>query len=263
MAQELTIVLETQSLTRRFNGRTAVDELTMTAESGEIFILLGPNGAGKSTTIKMLNTLLPPTSGSARVAGFNIVRQAEDVRRVIGYVPHDRCGWHAHGLRESLDLCQAIRHSAPTTPITHPGGYRLHGAERRRGPDGETVFRRYDPPSGDRPVYVTPAASAVSGRADWWIGSDCPQGVLGPPDPTSGYLRQDGYLTTHLMEEEDAFCSRLAIMNQTTNSPLKCSRDERVHAGEFLRLLHEFAPDEEKFYAEGVEEVDEEIKKMK
>ena len=56
-------------------------------EAGEVFGLLGPNGAGKTTTIKMLTTLLPPTSGTASVAGFDIVRQARDVRRVIGYVP--------------------------------------------------------------------------------------------------------------------------------------------------------------------------------
>jgi ABC-2 type transport system ATP-binding protein len=55
--------------------------------SGTIFGLLGPNGAGKSTTIKMLTTLLPPTAGTGRVAGFDIVRQPVEVRRMIGYVP--------------------------------------------------------------------------------------------------------------------------------------------------------------------------------
>jgi ABC-2 type transport system ATP-binding protein len=80
-------VLETQALTRKFDGRIVVDRLTITVEAGEVFGLLGPNGAGKTTTIKMLATLLPPTSGSAQVAGFDIVRQAASVRRVIGYVP--------------------------------------------------------------------------------------------------------------------------------------------------------------------------------
>jgi ABC-2 type transport system ATP-binding protein len=80
-------ILETQALIRRFKTLTAVDSLTLTVEAGEVFGLLGPNGAGKTTAIKMLTTLLPPTSGHARVAGFDIIRQATSVRRAIGYVP--------------------------------------------------------------------------------------------------------------------------------------------------------------------------------
>ena len=80
-------ILETEQLTRRFGKLTAVDALTISVEQGEVFGLLGPNGAGKTTTLKMLTTLLPPTSGNARVAGFDIAHHAGDVRRVIGYVP--------------------------------------------------------------------------------------------------------------------------------------------------------------------------------
>ncbi len=80
-------ILETEQLTRRFGKLTAVDALTISVEPGEVFGLLGPNGAGKTTTLKMLTTLLPPTSGNARVAGFDIAHHAGDVRRVIGYVP--------------------------------------------------------------------------------------------------------------------------------------------------------------------------------
>jgi len=75
------------ALTRRFGDLTAVDQVTLTVNQGEIFGLIGPNGAGKSTLIKMLTTLLPPTSGSATVAGYDIVRQPAEVRRHIGYVP--------------------------------------------------------------------------------------------------------------------------------------------------------------------------------
>jgi len=75
------------ALTRQFGGLTAVDHVTLTINQGEIFGLIGPNGAGKSTLIKMLTTLLPPTSGSASVAGYDIVTQPADVRRHIGYVP--------------------------------------------------------------------------------------------------------------------------------------------------------------------------------
>ena len=80
-------ILETERLTRCFGELKAVDGLTVAVEAGEVFGLLGPNGAGKTTVIKMLCTLLPPTSGMARVAGFDIVQQATDVRRMIGYVP--------------------------------------------------------------------------------------------------------------------------------------------------------------------------------
>lgn len=80
-------ILETQELTRRFGHLTAVDALTIAIAPGEIFGLLGPNGAGKSTIIKMLTTLLPPTSGRAKVAGFDTKQQAIEVRRAIGYVP--------------------------------------------------------------------------------------------------------------------------------------------------------------------------------
>ncbi len=80
-------ILETVSLTRRFGTLTAVDALTVSVNAGEVFGLLGPNGAGKTTAIKMLTTLLPPTSGQALVAGFDITRQAASVRRMIGYVP--------------------------------------------------------------------------------------------------------------------------------------------------------------------------------
>lgn len=80
-------VLEAFSLTRRFGEHTAVDGFSVSVKRGEVFGLLGPNGAGKTTILKMLTTLLPPTSGNARIAGFDIVRQSADVRRVIGYVP--------------------------------------------------------------------------------------------------------------------------------------------------------------------------------
>lgn len=74
-------------LTRRFGALTAVDQLAVEVAPGEVFGLIGSNGAGKSVTIKMLTTLLPPTSGEAWVAGFNVVTQAAAVRQRIGYIP--------------------------------------------------------------------------------------------------------------------------------------------------------------------------------
>lgn len=80
-------ILETKKLSRFFGSIKAVDNLDITIEEGEIFGLLGPNGAGKSTTIKMLTTLLPPTSGEAFIKGFSIRHNTEQIRRIIGYVP--------------------------------------------------------------------------------------------------------------------------------------------------------------------------------
>ncbi|MGZ4140463.1 MAG: ATP-binding cassette domain-containing protein [Actinomycetota bacterium] len=77
----------TQQLTRRFGDVVAVDHIDLTVHAGEIFGLLGPNGAGKTSTIKMLITLLEPTSGSAIVAGHDVKREPRAVRRSIGYVP--------------------------------------------------------------------------------------------------------------------------------------------------------------------------------
>jgi ABC-2 type transport system ATP-binding protein len=80
-------ILSTDNLTKKFGSLTAVNGMTISLKEGEFFGLLGPNGAGKTTAIKMLITLLPPTSGSAKVAGYDIRSQPSEVRRHIGYVP--------------------------------------------------------------------------------------------------------------------------------------------------------------------------------
>src|ERR1700734_2803394 len=76
-----------ENLTKRFGDFTAVDGLSFSVDHGEIFGLLGPNGAGKSTLIRMLTTLVPPTSGTARINNFDIVRQPNEVRQSIGVIP--------------------------------------------------------------------------------------------------------------------------------------------------------------------------------
>jgi ABC-2 type transport system ATP-binding protein len=78
--------IQVLDLAKRYDALVAVDHLTFSAPAASIFGLLGPNGAGKSTLIRMLTTLLPPTSGTALVAGFDIARQPENVRKSIGYV---------------------------------------------------------------------------------------------------------------------------------------------------------------------------------
>ena len=82
-------IIETHNLTKSYNSIKAVDQLNITVESGEIFGLLGPNGAGKTTTVSMLCTILKPTSGTATVNGFDIIREANKVRKSIGIVFQD------------------------------------------------------------------------------------------------------------------------------------------------------------------------------
>jgi ABC-2 type transport system ATP-binding protein len=82
----MTEAVRTDQLTKRYGRTTALDSLDLVIEAGEVFGYLGPNGAGKSTTIKILCTLLRPTTGRATVAGYDVVRQRDDVRRNIGLV---------------------------------------------------------------------------------------------------------------------------------------------------------------------------------
>jgi ABC-2 type transport system ATP-binding protein len=85
----LTTIVETVDLTKLYDDLVAVDRINLSIESGEIFGLLGPNGAGKTTTLKMLITLLTPTSGHATVAGFDVASNPNEVRKKIGYVPQE------------------------------------------------------------------------------------------------------------------------------------------------------------------------------
>jgi len=82
-------VIETRHLTKAYNSFKAVDDLNISVDSGEIFALLGPNGAGKTTTISMLCTILKPTSGTAIINGFDVIKEPNKVRRSIGIVFQD------------------------------------------------------------------------------------------------------------------------------------------------------------------------------
>lgn len=77
-------LIRTEGLTKRFGEFVAVNEVTLTVAAGEILALLGPNGAGKTTTVRMLGSILKPTSGQATVAGYDVVRDARDVRSTVG-----------------------------------------------------------------------------------------------------------------------------------------------------------------------------------
>ena len=80
-------MIEADYLTKYYGDTRAVSELCFNVADGEVVGLLGPNGAGKTTTMRMLTTFLAPSAGSARVAGFDVQKQARDVRKNIGYLP--------------------------------------------------------------------------------------------------------------------------------------------------------------------------------
>ena len=84
------MAIEVEKLTKEFNGFVAVDHISFSIRSGEVFGLLGPNGAGKTTTMSMLSTMLKPTSGKASVNGFDILKKEDDVRKSIGIVFQDQ-----------------------------------------------------------------------------------------------------------------------------------------------------------------------------
>jgi len=85
-----TVAIDTARLGKVFDGVTAIQDLSFKVFAGEVFGLLGPNGAGKSTTLRILLTLLRPTTGRATVLGHDVVREADRVRRSVGYVPQER-----------------------------------------------------------------------------------------------------------------------------------------------------------------------------
>ena len=102
--------IEANSLVRAFGEKNAVDGINLKVESGEIYGFLGPNGAGKSTTVRMLTTLLYPTSGSARVAGFDVTTDADKVRLRIGVALQDAALDPKQTGRELLDLQARLWH---------------------------------------------------------------------------------------------------------------------------------------------------------
>ena len=94
--------IEVRDIVKRFGDFTAVNGVSFDVEQGEVFGLLGPNGAGKSTLIRMMTTLLPPTSGTAVINGFDVIRQSNDVRRSIGVIPQAMTSDVELSVRENL-----------------------------------------------------------------------------------------------------------------------------------------------------------------
>jgi ABC-2 type transport system ATP-binding protein len=82
-------MIEVRDLTKRYPGRTAVDGISFTVGRGEVVGFLGPNGAGKSTTMRILSSFMPATSGTVKIAGFDVFHEPDEVRRRIGYMPEN------------------------------------------------------------------------------------------------------------------------------------------------------------------------------
>ena len=104
------VAIETIQLGKTFGRVTAIQNLSLTIQSGEIFGLLGPNGAGKSTTLRILITVLEPTTGKALVLGHDVVKEADTVRSLIGYVPQERAIDRFLTGREHLELLGDLYH---------------------------------------------------------------------------------------------------------------------------------------------------------
>ncbi|MFH0991009.1 MAG: ABC transporter ATP-binding protein [bacterium] len=103
-------MIETLRLSKNYDGKVAVRDLSMTVGEGEIFGFLGPNGAGKTTTVKMLTGMIFPTGGSAKVAGFDIVKDPLEVKRRFGYVPESGALFEALTGWEYLRLIADLHH---------------------------------------------------------------------------------------------------------------------------------------------------------
>jgi ABC-2 type transport system ATP-binding protein len=203
-----------QGLVRTFGDVRAVDGVDLVVEPGEIFGLLGPNGAGKSTTVRMLTTLLRPTEGSARVAGFDVVRQADQVRRRIGVALQDAAIDPLMTGTELLRL-QAVLYGLSPAQVRPRAGELLErvgltaAADRRVGTYSGGMRRRLDL-----------ALSLIHQPSVLFL--DEPTTGLDPMSRITLWeevrrLNTEGttvLLTTQYLEEADQLADRVAIVDQ-------------------------------------------------
>ena len=207
-------ILKTEHLTRRFGELTAVDDLTISVEEGEIFGLLGPNGAGKSTAIKMIITLLPPSAGRVSVGGFDLAHDAGKIRRLIGYVPQILSADGTLTARENL-MVFAKLYDIPRSERSKRIGESLALMELTEASD--KLVRNY---SGGMIRRLEIAQSMLHRPKILFldeptIGLD-PVGRKTVWDHIQKLRSSFGttiFLTTHYMEEADKLCSRVAIMH--------------------------------------------------
>ena len=208
-------IIELDGLTRKFGALIAVDSVSLKIGEGEIFGLLGPNGAGKTTTISMLVTMKKPTSGSARVNGFDIAREPDGVRRSIGIVFQDPSLDEELTAYENLEL-----HAA------------MYGVERNARKERITEVIRTVELEDRLHDIVKTFSGGMRRRLEIARGLLHYPKILFLDEPTIGldpqtrkhvwdYIRKlkeehgiTVVMTTHYMEEADSLCDRIAIMDR-------------------------------------------------
>ncbi len=208
-------ILETHALTKDFGKLRAVNELSIKVEEGEAFGLLGPNGAGKTTVIKMITTILPPTSGTAKVGGYDIRTQSNEVRYVIGYVPQvisadsNLTGFENLMVSAKLyDIPKTGRLAKIEQSLSFMGLLDVRnklvkyysGGMIRRLEIAQSMLHRPKLLFLDEP---TVGLDPLARKAVW----EHVRRLMGEFSTTV-------FLTTHYMDEADSICNRLAIMHR-------------------------------------------------
>jgi ABC-2 type transport system ATP-binding protein len=208
-------VVQTSELTREFGTLVAVDHVSLKVRRSEIFGLIGPNGAGKSTLIKMLTTLLPPSSGTAIIAGCDIVRAPQQVRQHIGYVPQLLSADGSLTAYENL-LLSARLYGIPRQERAR----RIDGALRRMGL-AAAANRLVGQFSGGMIRRLEIAQSLLHRPAVLFL--DEPTVGLDPAARETVWERildlrnsfqRTMIVTSHHMDEIDQFCDRIAMIDR-------------------------------------------------
>jgi ABC-2 type transport system ATP-binding protein len=218
--------IEVVEIRKCFGTFCAVDSLSFSVEEGEIFGLLGPNGAGKSTLIRMLTTLIPPTSGSARINGFDVVRQADEVRRSIGVIPQAMTSDLDLSAKENMNIFAKL-YSVPRERRRRVVKELLEAVDL-----GQWADKQVKNFSGGMRRRLEIARGLVHEPNIFFL--DEPTTGLDPASRIGVWemlmkLKRGRnltiLLTTHYMDEADKLCDRIAIVDHgklvALDSPLK------------------------------------------
>ena len=206
--------IEADGLVKEFGSYRAVDGISLMVNPGEIYGFLGPNGAGKSTTVHMLTTLLPPTSGTARIAGYDVVEQGAEVRATIGVAlqeaaldPHLNC-WEHMDLQTALQgIPRAERKQRAEELIERVG--LTYAADRRAGDFSGGMKRRLDLALAlvhrPRVLFLDEPTTGLD-----------PQSRTALWEEVARLVREEGmtvFLTTQYLEEADVLADRVGIID--------------------------------------------------